>query len=77
MLARIAEFNERPGGSLFTEILVAFLLMLVGAGFYTLKIPKADDAIMAGITLIGRAMVGVLSSASTPEKSNGSHTKSN
>lgn len=44
-----------PGG----EVIVGFLLALMGAGFYACKIPKGEDAIVAGFTLISRAMVGL------------------
>ena len=53
-MQRIAEFLERPAG----EVLVAFALMAVGVGMYGLKIPKAEDAIVAGLTLVSRAMIG-------------------
>ena len=47
-------FIERPGG----EVLVAFALLGVGAGFWLWKIPKSEDLIVMGSTLIARAMIG-------------------
>jgi hypothetical protein len=55
-MAGFSDFIERPGG----EVLVAFALLAVGAGFYLAKIPKAEDLIVMGSTLIARAMVGKL-----------------
>lgn len=48
------EIIERPGG----EVLVAFALLGVGAAFYIYKIPKGEDLIVMGSTLIARAMIG-------------------
>ena len=48
------DFIERPGG----EVLVAFALLGVGAAFWLWKIPKAEDLIVMGSTLIARAMIG-------------------
>jgi hypothetical protein len=52
----LAEFLERPAG----ETVIGFALMAVGAGFWACKVPKAEDIIVAGFTLVGRAMVGAL-----------------
>jgi hypothetical protein len=52
-LRAFAEFIERPAG----EVAVGFALIAGGAALYLLKIPKTEDAIIAGLTLIGRAMV--------------------
>jgi hypothetical protein len=53
-VARWSDWISTPAG----EVMVGFVLMFVGAGFYLWKIPKGDDMIVAGFTLIGRAMVG-------------------
>jgi hypothetical protein len=51
---KLAEFIERPAG----ELAVAFALMFVGAGFWLCKIPKGEDAITGGLTLVARALIG-------------------
>lgn len=38
------------------HIFVGFLLLFVGAGFMKFGIPKGEDLIVVGTTLIGRAM---------------------
>ncbi|HXR75164.1 MAG TPA: hypothetical protein VN737_04255 [Bryobacteraceae bacterium] len=45
------------------EVLVAFALMGAGTAMYLGKIPKAEDAIVAGLTLVSRAMIGGRNSA--------------
>ena len=48
----IADFIERPGG----EVMVGFGLMAVGALLWLLTVPKGEDAVIAGGTLISRAL---------------------
>ena len=50
---RFAEFMERPAG----EVVIAFLLVGVGTLLFKAKVPHADEAIGAGLTLIARALV--------------------
>jgi hypothetical protein len=49
----LADFIERPAG----EVLIGLVLVLIGASFYVLRITKSEDMIVAGLTLVGRAMV--------------------
>jgi hypothetical protein len=49
----LADFLERPAG----EVLIAFGLMGLGAVFYALKLPKGDEVVMAGLTLVSRALI--------------------
>jgi hypothetical protein len=39
------------------HIVVGFMLMFVGAVFFKIGIPKGEDLILVGSTLIGRAMI--------------------
>jgi hypothetical protein len=39
------------------HIIVGFALLFVGAGFSKFGIPKGEDLIVVGMTLIGRAMM--------------------
>ncbi|HEY2013854.1 MAG TPA: hypothetical protein VGH38_10160 [Bryobacteraceae bacterium] len=50
---KFADFLERPGG----EVVVGFALIGMGAALWWVKVPKAEDVIVAGLTLVGRAMV--------------------
>lgn len=49
----IADFIERPAG----EVTTGFLLLAAGVIMFFLKAPKSEDVIVAGFTLVGRAMV--------------------
>lgn len=51
---KFAELFEREAG----HILVGFTMMLLGAGFHALAAPKGEDVIVAGLTLVVRAMIG-------------------
>lgn len=51
-------FNTNGG-----HILVGFMLLFVGAGFYLGHIPKGEDLIIVGSTLISRAMMDERKSA--------------
>jgi len=55
----LAEFLERPAG----ETTIGFALMGIGAAFWAFGVPKSEDIIVAGFTLVGRAMVGALRNA--------------
>ena len=59
MLPKLADFLEREGGS----AVAAFLLGLLGAGFYLLKIPKAEEVIMMSA---GAIIMGLKGKASRP-----------
>ena len=60
----LAEFLERPAG----EVLIAFGLMGLGAVFYALKLPKGDEVVMAGLTLVSRALISrAVSQAKPPD----------
>ena len=52
MLTKIAEFVERPGG----EVWVGFLLILVSFGLWKAHMPKGEEGVAVGTTLIVRAL---------------------
>jgi hypothetical protein len=60
MLGILADFLERPAG----EVVVGFGLIALGSGLYVAKLPKSDDIVVAGLTLISRAMVAKVSASS-------------
>lgn len=46
---------DTPSG----HIVCGFLLILIGAGFYLAKIPKGEDILVAGATVVTVAMKGL------------------
>jgi len=54
MLPKLADFLEREGGA----IVAAFVLVILGAGFFLLKIPKAEEIIMLSAGAIIMALKG-------------------
>jgi hypothetical protein len=50
---KFGDFLERPSG----EVLVGFALIWTGVACWALKVPKAEDMVVAGFTLVGRSCV--------------------
>lgn len=48
----MASFMESEGG----HIIACFLLILMGAALYQLKIPKGEDLIVFSLGVLGRSM---------------------
>ncbi len=53
-MEKLAQFLEREAG----HVTVCLLIILFGAGFAVLQIPKAEDLIVFGLGALGRSMVG-------------------
>jgi hypothetical protein len=51
---RIAEFLEREAG----HVVVSLVLIALGAGLWTLKVPKGEDLIPFALGVLGRSMIG-------------------
>jgi hypothetical protein len=49
-----ADFLEREAG----HIVVCLILIVMGAGLWVLKVPKADDLIPFALGILGRSMIG-------------------
>jgi hypothetical protein len=56
---RIAEFLEREAG----HVVVSLLLIALGAGLWTLKVPKGEDLIPFALGVLARSMIGKQSSS--------------
>lgn len=51
---KLADLLEREGG----QVLAGFALLVLGAFFAKLALPKSEDVIVCALTLIARAMLG-------------------
>jgi len=60
-----ANFLEREAGYL----IVSMLLLVVGAVFHKLQIPKADDLIIFSLGVMSRSMLGTSTTASAKKES--------
>lgn len=57
-MRNLAELLERDGG----RILAAYGLLLTGIACAAFRVPKAEDILVAGLTLIGRELMGTRAS---------------
>jgi hypothetical protein len=51
---RFATLVEREAG----HVVVSLLLIALGAGLWTLKVPKGEDLIPFALGVLGRSMIG-------------------
>jgi hypothetical protein len=51
---RFATLVEREDG----HVVVSLLLIALGAGLWTLKIPKGEDLVPFALGVLGRSMIG-------------------
>jgi hypothetical protein len=51
---KFAELVEREAG----HVVVSLLLIALGAGLWTLKVPKGEDLIPFALGVLGRSMIG-------------------
>lgn len=59
---KVREFIESSAG----HIVASFILLLIGAGFYALHIPKHDDIIVFSLGVLARSMETQLRKPNVP-----------